>query len=110
MKCDARIVKNINTISRPAINSLVELELIRSVANNEELSKLRAKLCDFYILPEHTRITKLAKKILRKYSKKRNIKQANSIMAATALIYGIPLYTENYSEYHYIPKLMLFTP
>jgi len=97
-------------IEKPSINYLVENELFKLAKNENEKLKIQQKLNKFFLLPSNDDIMKLSSKLVKLYGKSKNLNISNAIMAATALVYSVPLYTENLRNYHFIPKLNLFTP
>lgn len=104
------VEKIVFIIEKPTINFLVEKELMQLAKNKDEVLFIKNKLNHFYHLPSNNDIMKLSNRLLKLYSKSKKLNQSNAIMAATALVYNIPLYTENLKNYHFIPKLNLYTP
>ena len=102
-------IKNqLNQIPQPCINSIVEMELLIGAGNKRELRKIENELTRFNLLAFYDDIAKLSTTLIKNYYLSQNLQIADSIIAATSLIYNIPLFTHNKSDFHYIPGLLLY--
>ena len=99
------IKSQVARIERPCINFIVEMELMQGAENKRELSKIRKGLSSFNRLDFHNEIAKLSTHLIKDYVLSHNLQIADSIIAATALVYDIPLYTHNKKDFRFIPKL-----
>ncbi|MCP4149431.1 MAG: type II toxin-antitoxin system VapC family toxin [bacterium] len=110
IKDSGNIKSQISKIQNPCINFIVEMELMIGALNKPELSQIRKHLLAFKLLDFHNEIALLSTKLINKYGLSHSIQIADSIIAATSLVYGIPLFTYNTKDFRFIPGLVLYTP
>jgi hypothetical protein len=56
----------------------------------------------------HNEIARLSSLLLKNYLLSHNLQIADAIIAATSLVYDIPLFTHNKKDFRYIPNLNLY--
>ncbi len=103
-----KIKNQVIQIPQPCINFIVEMELLVGARNKRDSAKIEKELASFNLLAFHDGIAKLATALIKAYYLSHNLQLADSIIAATALIYDIPLFTNNIKDFHYIPNLLLY--
>jgi tRNA(fMet)-specific endonuclease VapC len=108
IKGKEEIKKQLNQIQMPCINFIVEMELMQGAGDKRELAKIRKELSSFDLLDFHNEIAKLSSHLLKSYFLSHNLQIADAIIAATSLVYNIPLFTHNKKDFRYIPDLELF--
>ena len=102
------IENEIAKISEPCINFIVEMELLQGAKNKQELRVIKKKLEKFWLLPMHNEIANLSSQLIDVFSLSHNLEIPDGIIASTALIYDLPLFTHNVKDFKYIPKLKLY--
>ena len=102
------IKKQVDGIARPCINFIVEMELLRGSVNKLELKKISRELSAFHLLSFHNSIARLSTDLVKLFYLSHNLHIADAIVAATAMVYKIPLFTHNRKDFRYIPELILF--
>ncbi len=100
----------IETIQKPFISFINTMELLKGATNKESLYKIKKELNSFYLLPMHNEIAKLSIQLIDKYSLSNGLTIPDSIIASTALVYSLPLFTLNIKDFKYINGLELFNP
>jgi predicted nucleic acid-binding protein len=101
--------KNKISISKQnyCFNSIVQLEFTVGAINKRELKKINTILSEFKLLDTEQEILNLSVNLVNKYSLSHNMTIYDSIIAATCLIYDLPLWTYNKKDFKYIENLVL---
>jgi len=92
------------------INSVIEMELLQGAHDKKELKKIGQKLNMFRRLEITQDILDIATKLIRKYSLSHNLQLPDSVIAATASVYNVPLLTYNTKNFKYIPHIQVLKP
>jgi len=108
MRGDDLIKERLLLIDKPCINYIVEMELIRGANNKRELNRIEMDLNFFKRLPFHDAVADLSTALIRDYSLSHNLQIPDAIIAATCLVYDIPLYTHNLKDFRFIHAIKLF--
>ena len=102
-------IKNqLSQIQIPCINFIVEMELLQGAKDRRELKKILKELNSFNRLYFHNEIARLSTQLLKDYGLSHNLQIADAIIAATCLVYNIPLFTHNIRDFKFIPNLELY--
>ena len=102
------VKKELDRISKPSINFIVEMELMQGARNKRELLKIKKLLEKFWLLPMHDGIAKLSTQLIDLFSLSHNLEIPDGIIASTALIYNTPLYTHNIKDFQFIPDIKIY--
>ena len=89
------------------LNSIVQLEFTVGARNKQELKKINKILSEFRLIDIEQEILDLSVNLVNKYSLSHNMTIYDSIIAATCLIYDLPLWTYNKKDFKYIENLVL---
>ena len=89
------------------ISGITAAEFIAGARNKKELSIIEKQLSTYTYLPITTEISELFLALYRKYSLSHKPGIADTLIAATALYYELPVYTLNRKDFQYFPKIML---
>lgn len=90
-----------------AISVVSQMELIIGCRNKTELRTLDKFLSRFQVVKLNERISDVAVDLLRRYRLSHGLLIADALIAATALLQGIPLVTKNERDYRFIAELRL---
>lgn len=102
-------IKNqLSQIKIPCINFIVEMELLQGAKDKRELRKIVKELNSFNRLYFQNEIAKLSTQLLKDYALSHNLQIPDAIIAATSLVYNIPLFTHNKRDFKFIPNLELY--
>jgi predicted nucleic acid-binding protein len=91
-----------------AISTITEMELYVGALNKNELNYIKKRLEKIEIIDFDKEISKKSVELVFKFSKSHTLDIPDSIIAATCLIYDIPLFTYNQRDFKYIPALKLY--
>jgi len=89
-------------------NPVIELELLQGARNKNELQFLEEKLRMFHQLEMPPENFQLARRLIKMYSLSHGLRLADALIAATALIYELRLFTFNFNDFKFIPQLILY--
>ena len=88
-------------------SSIVQLEFTAGALNKRELKKINKILSEFKSIDTDQDILDLSIKLVNSYALSHNMTIYDAIIAATCLIYDIPLWTHNKKDFKYIKELKL---
>ena len=89
------------------MSSVTYMELMVGALNKREVSIIKKAFADFEILEISESISIKAKNLIEKFTKSHGLKIPDALIGATALELGLPLYTTNIKDFHFIPGLTL---
>jgi len=89
------------------INSIVKLEFKVGALNKRELKKINRILSQVNLLEIDQSILDLADRLVDSYSLSHNMGIYDAIIAATCLVYDLPLWTYNKKDFRFIDELEL---
>jgi predicted nucleic acid-binding protein len=95
-------------IENIAISSISEMELYVGALNKKELLFIKKRLEQIEIFDFDKRISRKSAELVFEFSKSHNLDIPDSIIAATCLVYDIPLFTYNTKDFKFIPGLKLY--
>lgn len=91
-----------------AISTITEMELYIGARDKKELNFIKKRLKKIEIIDFDKKISKKSVELVFKFSKSHTLDIPDSIIAATSLIYGLPLITYNKKDFKFIPDLKLY--
>lgn len=102
----------INSLKANAyISNFTFLELMAGARDKKQLQIIYREVPKlFYILSISRAVEELATELLYKYRLTNGLNTIDSFLAATGLIYDIPLVTRNTKHFKFIPGLKLINP
>lgn len=86
------------------------MELIVGATNKTDLTKINKNIHKFSIALIGDGITQTAIQLLQDYKLSHGLALPDALIAATALILELELYTYNIKDYKFINSLVLFEP
>lgn len=89
------------------INSIVKLEFKIGALNKRDMKKINKILSQVKLLTLDQSILDLADLLVEKYSLSFNMGIYDSVIAATCLVYDLPLCTYNIKDFKFIEKLKI---
>lgn len=106
---DKQTIKKLEQIGldRIAVSVVTVMELIEGVDNKEQLQQLKKKIKHYAVVDFSSEVSSLALQLVENYKLSQNIQIPDAIIAATAVVNNIPLFTYNTKDFRYIPKIEL---
>jgi len=90
------------------MNSIVENEVIIGAKNKRDLATTNKKISDFPMLDIDREILDLSTKLLNRYALSHGMTIYDAIIAATCMIYDMPLWTHNKKDFRFL-EIALFS-
>lgn len=109
-KEDAGILKKLYSIGqdRIAVSIITAGELLYGALNKEEYNQIRQDIAHLHILHLDPAIGECYIELMDSYSLSHNLSLPDGLIAATAIIEEIPLYTLNKQDFRFIEDLELY--
>ena len=101
------LLKNIKATSTAAISVVTQMELIVGCRDKKELREVDKFLRQFNIIAIDEAIANQSVDLLHLYYLSHNLLIADSLIAATALVLGVPFVSKNQRDYRFIQDLNL---
>ena len=109
-KGNDKIINNLHKIGvqNITLSSVTSAELIFGAIDKKELQKIKSDINQLITLPINERISNNFIKLMLKYSLSHNLDLPDALIAATAVMYDLELYTLNLKHFKYIEGLKLW--
>ena len=91
-----------------ALSSVTVMELYQGMANKQELAQMKKKIKYFDIIQIDTISSKLAISLIEKYRLSNGLAIPDALIAASAIVVQLELFTYNLRDFSFIPDLKLF--
>ena len=89
------------------ISSITEAEFMIGARDKNDLQKVQKQLSNYTSIPINTEISNLFITLFNKYTLSHRPGIADTLIAATALYYHLPLYSLNTRHFQFIPGIEL---
>lgn len=90
------------------INPVIELEILQGARNKLEMRQLEKQLQQFRHLDMPQENIQVARDLIKIYALSHGLRLADALIAASALIFDLSLYTFNSKDFKFIPELSLY--
>lgn len=90
------------------LSAITKMELIAGVGNKHELQLLSSNISGFQLLLINPKISSIAISLFEIYKLSHNLALPDAIIAATAIVTKIPLFTYNLKDFRFIDNLQLY--
>jgi len=107
---EVRSTLEIQGASNLAISVITAGELYFGARDKREMRKIEKHLSLIEQIPLDAEITSLFLDLLRQYALSHRLNIPDALIAATAILNNLPLYTLNIKDFQYIPGLDLYQP
>ncbi|WOK05696.1 type II toxin-antitoxin system VapC family toxin [Imperialibacter roseus] len=104
------IVENVIRLDNVLLSVVTKMELLSGALNKRDLNRLNKKLTRFNISLLSEAISIKAVELLLKYRLSHGLTFPDALIAATAIVTGLELFTYNLKDFVFIQGLKLFTP
>jgi predicted nucleic acid-binding protein len=105
------IIQTVKSIGQHniAVSDVTCAELLYGARNKKELQTIRKDLNKLTVLPIDTDVSTMAVELVEKYALSHKLSLPDALIASTAIIHNIELYTLNLKDFSFLDKLKLFT-
>ncbi|MCW3114991.1 MAG: type toxin-antitoxin system VapC family toxin [Segetibacter sp.] len=93
-----------------AISVITAMELMKGATSKKREFEVLKTVKAYFLYDLSAKIGTKAFSIIKKYHLHNSASIADNLIAATAIVNNIPLYTDNLSDYSFITELELFKP
>ena len=107
---NAKIIETPKQIGQDniAISDVTCAELLYGARDKKELQIIRKDLNKLIILPIQSSISNLAVELVEKYALSHNLSLPDALIASTAIIHNIEIYTLNIKDFKFIKSVSLY--
>ena len=91
-----------------AVCDVVRAELFYGARDKRELQEISADLADLTVFPILPQISEMAVNLVKTYCLSHKLEFADALIAATAILHNVELFTLNRKDFTYIPNLKLY--
>ena len=111
-KNTARVLHELQTIGQQylAVSAITQAELYFGALNKAELNKIRTHLQSISRVAFDTMISEKFLTLMETYSLSHKLGLPDAIIAATAIVHRLPLYTLNTKHFEFLPEIELYHP
>jgi len=102
------VLENSVGLNNIMLSAITQMELIVGAINKNELNSINKNIHQFEIALVDNRITNVAVQLVQDYTLSHGLAIADSLIAATALILELQLFTYNIKHYRFINGLSLY--
>jgi predicted nucleic acid-binding protein len=106
----AETIEQLNKIglSSIALSAITVMELFQGMGNKTELAQIKKRIKYFEVVQIDQEISSKAISLVEAYKLSHGLKIPDALIAATAIVYQIPLFTYNLKDFGFIPEIPLF--
>jgi len=90
------------------VSDVVKAELFFGAKNKIDLHNIRKSIENFPVLNIHFEISKMAVDFVENYCLSHKLNLPDALIAATAIYYGMELFTLNTKDFRFIPNIKLY--
>jgi hypothetical protein len=103
-----KIIDGTIGIENIALSAITKMELMVGGKSKSDLAKINKNLAPITVALLNNEITITAFSLLQKYTLSHGLQLADAMIAATAIVTNLPLFTYNVRDYQFISELTLF--
>lgn len=103
----ALVLQDAKTHAPLAVSVITRLELVSGSLNRENLLQVESILSRFEVLHISEEISAVADSLLTRYYLSHGLLIPDALIAATAIVYDVPLLSKNQKDYRFISDLKL---
>ncbi len=106
---NTQIIETVKRIGQEniAISDVTCADLLYGARNKKELQTIRKDLNKLTVLPIQSSISKLAVDLVEKYALSHKLSLPDALIASTAIIHNIKLYTLNIKDFRFLDDVKL---
>ncbi|MBF0379278.1 MAG: type II toxin-antitoxin system VapC family toxin [Desulfamplus sp.] len=93
-----------------SVSAITQAELYFGAFDKRELKKIHQHLATIFRFPLDTTISECFLLLMQTYSLSHKLGLPDALIAATALVHQLSLYTLNIKHFQFIPQLKLYRP
>ena len=108
-KVNPQVIRELRHIGQPnlAISAITQAELYFGALNKPELEKIKQHLSGVYCIPLDMTISNRFLYLMETYSLSHKLNNPDALIASTAMVHTLKLYTLNTKDFRFISDLQL---
>lgn len=84
------------------------MELCQGMGNKQELVQMKKRLRYYDVLQINDLVSKKAIELIEEFRLSHHLAIPDALIAATAIVYQIPLYTYNIKDFNFIKEISIY--
>ena len=107
---DAKTISALQSIGYDNIllSSITVMELYQGMGNKKELQEMKKKIKYYDVIEVDVEISKLATQLIDQFNLSHGLLIPDAIIAASAVVHQIELFTYNVKDFQFIPDIKLY--
>lgn len=107
---DAKTISALPSIDYDNIllSSITVMELYQGMGNKKELQEMKKKIKYYDVIEVDAEISKLATQLIDQFNLSHGLLIPDAIIAASAVVHQIELFTYNVKDFQFIPNIRLY--
>lgn len=107
---DAKTISALRSIGYDNIllSSITVMELYQGMGKKKELQEMKKKIRYYDVIEVDVEISKLATQLIDQFNLSHGLLIPDAIIAASAVVYQIELFTYNVKDFQFIPDIKLY--
>jgi len=90
------------------LSSITVMELYQGMGNKKELQEMKRKIKYYDVIEVDVEISKLATQLINQFNLSHGLLIPDAIIAASAVVHQIELFTYNAKDFQFIPDIKLY--
>lgn len=90
------------------LSSITVMELYQGMGNKKELQEMKRKIKYYDVIEVDVEISKLATQLIDQFNLSHGLLIPDAIIAASAVVHQIELFTYNVKDFQFIPDIRLY--
>ena len=90
------------------LSSITVMELYQGMGNKKELQEIKKKIKFYDVIEVDVEISKLATQLIDQFNLSHGLLIPDAIIAASAVVHQIELFTYNVKDFQFIPDIKLY--
>lgn len=95
-------------LERVVLSAITVMELLQGMGNKNELAQMKKRIKFYDVIHIDTVISSKAIELIETFRLSHHLQIPDAIIAATSIVYEIPLYTFNIKDFSFIPEVELY--
>lgn len=107
---DAKTISVLQNIGFDSVllSSITVMELYQGMGNKKELQAMKKKIKYYDVIEVDVEISKLATRLIDQFNLSHGLLIPDAIIAASAVVHQIELFTYNVKDFQFIPNIKLY--
>lgn len=107
---DAKTISTLQSIgyNNILLSSITVMELYQGMGDKQELQEMKKKIKYYDVIEVDVEISKLATQLIDQFNLSHGLLIPDAIIAASAVVHQIELFTYNVKDFQFIPDIKLY--